>query len=164
MRHAHSTANETDAPLGMTAEDLAFANRSAKLTDKGETQCLKAATFLPAQYGITVTSTRVAVSEYVRTYQTAELVGFHEDLIKRYSQLDEVDHGMDLAALREMLGQNQIPSIALRAAEAVLHTPPPEGLWITHGLLIAGLCIVLGTAGQYERPVPRQCEVRQLTF
>lgn len=71
---------------------------------------------------------------------------------------------MELGTLRAMLRQNQIPPIALKAAEVTLRQAPSEGVWVSHGLLIAGLCTVLGVADRYERPVPRQCEVRQLTF
>lgn len=148
----------------MTAGDLAFANRSAKLSPKGEAQCKQLATALPTEYGISVYDTRVAVSKYERTQQTAKLLGFRNDLTKPYDELDEVDHGMELDVLRAMLRQNQIPRVALEAARATLRQPPPEDIWITHGLLTAGLCIVLGIADQYERPVPRQCEVRRLIF
>jgi hypothetical protein len=148
----------------MTTENLAFANRSAELTSRGEAECSELATILPAQYGVNAHDTRAAVSEFVRTKQTAKLLGFRERLTKPYSELNEVDHNMELDTLRAMLRRNQIPPIALRAAEAALRQAPTEGVWVSHGLLIAGLCTILSAADQYERPVPRQCEVRRLTF
>jgi hypothetical protein len=148
----------------MTTEDLAFANRSAELTSRGKAECKKLAIVLPAEYGINVYDARAAVSKFVRTQQTARLLGFRKDMTLPYSELDEVDHGMELGTLRAMLRQNQIPPIALKAAKATLRQAPSEDVWVSHGLLIAGLCAVLGTVDQYERPVSRQCEVRRLTF
>lgn len=148
----------------MTAEDLAFANRSAELTPRGEAECSQLAAILPVEYDVNIRNTRVAVSEFVRTQQTARLLGFQKKLTLPHGELNEVDHNMELGALRAMLRQNKIPPIALRAAEATLGQAPSEGVWVSHGLLIAGLCTVLGIADQYERPVPRQCEVRRLTF
>lgn len=154
----------SEATGSATKEDLALADRSAELTDKGEAQCLKAAALLRTEYRLTISHTKVALSEFVRTQQTAKLVGFQDVLTTIYPQLNEVKYGMKLAVLRALLRDNKIPSIAPRAAEALLRSAPPEGVWITHGLLIAGMCTLLGVADQYERPVPRQCEVRRLTF
>jgi len=144
--------------------DLAFANRSAGLTPRGETECRQLATVLSREYDVNTRNTRVAVSEFARTQQTARLVGFRKALTLPYSELNEVDHGIALGTLRAMLRQNRIPPIAMRTAEATLRQAPSEGVWVTHGLLIAGLCTVLGVVDQYERPVSRQCEVRQLAF
>jgi broad specificity phosphatase PhoE len=103
IRHAHSTANTIDIRSGMTAEGLAFANRVAELTDAGKRQCLELRPILPTTYGIEVSSTRVAVSEYVRTQQSAKGLKFEEDLTEPYPQLNEVNHGMEIGALRAML-------------------------------------------------------------
>jgi hypothetical protein len=162
IRHAHSTANTTEASASMTAEGLAFANQSAGLTERGAIECHTLSSFLPEKYGIVPSWTTVAVSEFSRTQLTAELLGFKKRT--SYPELNEVDHGMALDVLRGMLRQNQVPPVALTAARKTLDQPPAEDVWVTHGLLIAGLCTLLGTANQYERPVPRQCEVRQLTF
>lgn len=164
IRHGHSTANEPGVPTAKTAEDLAFANQLAELTPRGENECAELAGVLFTEYGIDARSTRVAVSEFVRTKQTAKQLGFSESLTTPYFALNEVDHGMELGALRAMLRQNQIPRFAEQAAEAALRRAPTEDVWVTHGLLIAGLCTVLGTDHLYDRPVPRQCEVRRLTF
>ncbi|HET6747047.1 MAG TPA: hypothetical protein VFH06_03010 [Candidatus Saccharimonadales bacterium] len=162
IRHAHSTANTTEVSASMTAEGLAFANRSAGLTERGTTECLALAALLPEKYGITPATTPVAVSEFTRTQLTAKSLGFEKRT--PHPELNEVEHGMALDVLRGMLRQNRIPPVALAAAEKTLKRPPTENIWVTHGLLVAGLCTMLGTASQYERPVPRQCEVRQLTF
>lgn len=164
LRHAHSTANVTEVPSTITAEDLAFANKSAGLTKRGEDESDKLAIVIPLKYGIHTDSAHVAVSEFKRTQQTAKRLGFQDDLITSYPELNEVEHDMALGTLRTMLRQNQIPPVALRTADATLQQSPKEGIWVTHGLLIAGLCAVLGTIDKYERAVPRQCEVRWLTF
>src|SRR6266702_3941465 len=143
IRHARSTANTAEVPSDMTAEDLAFANRTAELNDEGNDQCLKLAPVLLTMYGIRVNRTRVAVSTFVRTQQSAKRLGFRESLTEAYPQLDEVDHGIELGALRAMLRRDEIPPIALRSAEATLRQAPKENVWMTHGLLIAGLCAVL---------------------
>jgi hypothetical protein len=166
IRHGHSTANVAEIPSAMTAEDLAFANRSAGLTKRGEAECIQLAAALSIEYGIDTSTTHVAVSEFKRTNQMTKLLGFREEeeWTKPYRVLNEVDHEMELDVLRAMLRRNEIPAIALQTAEATLERSPKEKVWITHGLLIAGLCIVLDIADQYERLVPRQCEVRQLTL
>ncbi len=164
IRHGRSTANDAEVPSGMTAEGLAFANKHAELTPKGEGQCDQLATVLPVDYKVDAYNTCVATSEYVRAQQTTRRLGFRESLTTYYPQLNEVDHGMEVDTLRAMLGQNKIPSIAIQAAEEALRQPPTEGVWVSHGLLIAGMCIVLGTIDQFDRPVPYQCEVRRLTF
>lgn len=164
IRHGRSTANEPGVPSGMTAEGLAFANRFAELDDKGKRECNELAAILPTEHGVDAYNTHVAMSEFVRTHQTAMLLGFRGDLATPYRELNEVDHGMALETLRVMLRQNQIPPIALRTAETTLQRAPSESIWVSHGLLIAGMCAVLGITNRYERPVPRQCEVRQLTF
>lgn len=162
IRHAHSTANDANVPEG-SAADLAFANRNAEISDRGKGQCVAFARTL-REHGIDVKRTPVAVSEYTRTKQTALLLGFPEELIKVYPVLNEVDYGMDLTALRESLRKNEIPPIAFAAVRKstlkVLQNQPPEKIWITHGLLIAGL--THWVEAEYERLVPRQCEMRYL--
>jgi broad specificity phosphatase PhoE len=164
IRHAHSTANDSKQEPGMSATDLAFANQSAGLSERGMKQCAELAQRLSRQ--LDLKATRVARSYFVRTQMTAELVGFRKDLIRPDHALDEVEYeeDMDLETLRSMLRQNRIPDVALRAARETLRHAPSEGVWITHGLLIAGLSIVLDVTHQYPRLVPLQCEVRTLTF
>lgn len=163
IRHAHSTANGEKVPAGLSADDLAFANQSAGLTQRGVEECARLAPTLRTR-GIDPHRVDVAVTEYARTRQTAERLGFPKARIMVRPEINEVDHGMDLDVLRAMLRRNEVPRVAVMAAERLLRTPPKENVWVTHGLLIAGMCIVLGTADGYERPVPRQCEVRRLTF
>ena len=163
IRHAQSVANLMDEPGSMTEGQLAFVNRAAGLTELGEQQCYSLAPRLPSEYGINPSTTLAAVSTYERPRLTAELLGF---LINPtpYPQLDEVDHGMSTRKIRELVRANQIPQIAIEAGRMALEQAPEEHVWVTHGLLIAGICIELGIVDQFERPVPRQCEVRQIEF
>ena len=162
IRHAHSTANDEGQAPGMTAADLAFANQNAGLSKRGEEQCAALAPQLA--FALSIAKTPVAHSHLARTRLTAELVGFRK--LRADHALDEVDYtsDMDLATLRARLRRNDIPQVALRAADWTLRNAPRENVWITHGLLIAGLSIVLGVANQYKRPVPSQCEARYLTL
>lgn len=117
-------------------------------------------TTLRLGYGV-APDTPVAVSELKRTQQTARGAGF--DKLSVYPALNEVAHGVPLPGLREMLDRQQLPEVALETAEAILADPPAETIWITHGLVIAGLCRVLGDE-RYERFIPRFCEIRQLSL
>lgn len=163
IRHAQSTANLMDEPGSMTEGELAFVNRAAGLTELGEQQCYSLAPLLFSEYGIEPSTTLVAVSTYQRPKLTAELLGF---LINPtpYPQLDEVDHGISTRRIRELVRANRIPDIAVEAGRIALEQAPEEHVWVTHGLLIAGMCIELGIVDQFERPVPRQCEVRRIEF
>src|SRR6266496_742944 len=147
IRHAHSVANVTEAPASMPAEDLAFANRSAGLTERGENECRHLAPQLPIRYGINPSETPVAVSTFERPKLTAVRLGFVT--IRAYSELDEVDYGMNLEELRAQLRENLIPRVAIEAARATLAQAPDEDVWITHALLIGGICIELGIVDRY---------------
>lgn len=163
IRHAQSTANITDTPDSMTAGELAFLDRAAGLTELGEEQCRLLAPRLLGEYGIEPPTTLAAVSTYQRPKLTAKLLGFLVNP-EPYSQLDEVAHGMSTRGIRERIRAGQIPDIAVEAGITALEQAPKEEVWITHGLLIAGICIALGIVDQFERPVPRQCEVRRIEF
>ena len=163
IRHAHSVANTMDAPGSMTEGELAFVNRAAGLTELGVQQCHNLASCLSSEYGINPSTTIAAVSTYERPKLTAELLGFIVNPTP-YSQLDEVAHGMSTRRIRELVRANQIPHIAVEAGRLALEQAPEEHGWVTHGLLIAGICIELGIVEQFERPVPRQCEVRRIEF
>lgn len=109
-------------------------------------------------YGVDL-SDPVAVSELKRSPRTAQVVGFHN--LVTYPELNEVEHGMDLLDLRTSLDNGIIPDAAKIQAEIILNKPPEEDIWITHGLVIGGLCWHLGLY-QTERVVPKLCEIRVL--
>lgn len=151
-RHALSQANNVE-----NIGTLAFAHKDAPLMEKGHEQAKDLGILLPERYGITPSLTPIATSELARTQQTASSAGFVA--LQSYAQLNEVLHGMDGHELRAMLDRRKLPSAAIQAAEAVLANPPKEEFWISHGLLIAGMCAVTGVY-QNERLIPRFCEVR----
>jgi len=155
IRHGLSEANNRD-----NVGTLAFAAKDAPLMDKGKEQARERAARLPSDYDINPQTTAVAVSDLLRTRETAEVMRFQS--ITPYESLNEVGHGMEGAALRAMLDAGQLPPAALHAAEAILRQPPSQGVWITHGLVIAGLSHVLGINHGFERLIPRFCEVREL--
>jgi hypothetical protein len=127
----------------------------------GQQQAADAAKDLTAAYSVHIPGTPVAVSTMRRTGETALAMGFR--LQTGYAQLSEVaDHGMDLADLRKMLNAGELPDAAVTRAEMLLSSPMEERIWITHGLVIAGLCKVLGLQEDHERLVPRFCEIREL--
>ncbi len=84
----------------------------------------------------------------------------------QYPQLNEVVHGYELTYLGQTLDAGQLPPAALATAEFLLANRPPEGIWITHGLVIAGLYEVLGLAPKRrlsrKELIPRFCEIRVL--
>jgi phosphohistidine phosphatase SixA len=154
IRHGLSEANNRH-----NAGSLAFASGEAPLMALGREQAHQLGEKLAAHYGIDVASQQVATSTLRRTQETAHEAGF--TAITAYASLDEVKHGMELPDLRTALYKRHLPYAALVAVETILNDPPPEQVWITHGLVIAGLCEVLNVA-QGERFIPKFCEVREL--
>jgi hypothetical protein len=153
IRHALSEANNRDN-IGTPA----FANPAAPLMDTGKQQAIQLGSELMDRYGIDF-SEPIAVSEFRRTSETATLAGFYA--LNSYALLNEVAHGLDLAELRQSLDDGQLPPAALSQAETILAHPPEERIWVTHALVIAGLCAVMGLH-QDKRLIPRFCEVRSL--
>ena len=151
VRHGLSHANNR--------ESLAFANSSAGLKRDGRDQARVLGLVLRTNHHIDTSSTEVAVSEYKRTFETAKGAGFLK--LAKYSILNEIDHGMTFKDLRALLDEGILPDAAILGAEAILQDPPDESIWVTHGLVIAGLCRVLGV-NQEDRLIPRFCEIREL--
>lgn len=151
IRHGLSEANNR--------ESLAFGSSTASLMDKGREQARQLGHLLSTKYALSTAATAVATSRLQRTQETAREAGFLN--LSTYSVLDEVEHGMELTILREALDKKQLPAAAVEVAQAVLEDPPRESVWITHGLVIAGLCQVLGVC-QDARFIPRFCEIREL--
>jgi hypothetical protein len=154
IRHGLSEANNRN-----NVGTLAFASREAPLMEQGVEQAKHLRQYLFDSRGITTSDTRVATSTLERTQQTAREAGFTE--IATYKALDEVEHGLELTELRAMLGRKELPDAALKAAELILGNPPTEGVWVSHGLVIAGLCQVIG-ANEDMRFIPRFCEIREI--
>jgi len=157
IRHALSEANNRD-----NVGTMAFGAKDAPLMERGKQQAQERAGTLLSEHGVNAAATAAAVSRLRRTQETAMYLGFTRQ--KQYSLLDEVVHGMKGPDLRSLLDSGRLPSSALVAAEAILNHAPRERVWVTHGLVIAGLCQVLNVGANYERLIPRFCEVRRLSL
>jgi phosphohistidine phosphatase SixA len=153
VRHGLSDANNR--------ESLAFGQAEAGLMLRGRDQAAALGSRLHREYNIDPKETNVAVSEFRRTYETATRAGFNRLIV--YPTLNEVSHGMELVDLRMSLDEGRLPSVAIENAVSILENPPDETVWVTHGLVIAGLCAALGIY-QSERLIPQFCEVRKLSF
>ena len=154
MRHGLSEANNRN-----NIGNLAFASADAPLMREGAVQAGIAGRLLAVRYGAAILMQPVAVSTMRRTQETASAMGLSDQVI--YPELQEIEHGMDLLELRSMLDNGKLPDAAIRTAESLLDNPPVEGVWVTHGLVIAGLCRTLGIARDDWRLVPRFCEIRE---
>jgi hypothetical protein len=151
IRHGLSLANDRNS--------LAFAAGEAPLMEEGKQQARHLGSVLGEVHGIKVAEAPVAVSELRRSQETAHEAGFKTLVVK--SSLNELMHDMDRTGFRNMIAAGRLPSIATEGAQALLEDPPDEQIWITHGLVIAGLCQILGVA-RNERLIPRFCEIRTL--
>lgn len=149
IRHAKSEANRLTR--------AAFGKLGASITSEGEEKAAQLKTQLIA-LGIDPTREHVAVSELQRTQQTAKAAGFN--LLTVNELLNEVNTP-NLAKTLELISKGQIPKEAIAAAERILKNPPSERVWVTHGLVIAALEVVLGI-GQADTLIPDFCEIREL--
>jgi len=138
----------------------AFGHADAPLMAEGRSIARSMGAELETVYGIISSKTPVAVSKMLRAQETAREAGF-VDLVE-YSVLNEVDTRLPHPELKALIANRQHTNIALEAAERILRNPPQEQIWVTHGLVIAGLCEALGIASQFEHFVPRFCEIREL--
>lgn len=135
IRHAKAEGGRHDRHL--------FPKEGAPLIEDGR----EAASLLTRKLlalGVDPAHQPVAVSELIRTHQTAEAAGFKT--IKVYSVLNEVNSDLTPAKLDALIGERIVPKQALSAAKRLLKSPPAENVWITHGMLIAGLAEELGMA------------------
>ncbi len=133
IRHAKAMGGRHDRHL--------FPKEGAELSEEGEKASLLLKDTLRL-LGIDVATEPVAVSELIRTKQTAQIAGFKN--INEYKVLNEVDTGLSPEEIDEVLVMKGVPSIASNAAKQLLKYPPKEKIWVTHGMLIAALANELG--------------------
>ncbi len=131
IRHAKASGGRYDRHL--------FPKEGAPLSDQGINDA-KQLKFKLLNENIDFQQT-VAVSELVRTKQTAINAGFQH--LKAYSMLNEIDSGMPELELEKFIKNKQVPKKAVIAAKRLLKNPPDEDIWVTHGMLIAGIGHVL---------------------
>lgn len=154
-RHGLSESNNHN-----NLQTLAFANPNAPLMDLGKKQAKELGIKLVKSNNFDL-NCAVAVSELKRTQQTAYYAGFK--YLHKYTLLNEVLHGLPLLELRKLIDGKELPQESLDQANSLLEDPPQEQIWISHGLVIAGLCKVLGIH-QDKRLIPKFCETRELEF
>lgn len=151
VRHGQTDANR------MTR--MAFGAEGAPINKTGKMQAQLLGLALREQ-GINPTADLVAVSELLRTRQTAEHAGFKRIVVN--SLLNEINTSEPEKTL-QLVAQARVPRKAIKAAEALLAQPPLERIWITHGLVIAALEVLLDISDK-DSFVPDFCEIRILEF
>lgn len=156
VRHGLSEANNRHN-IGTPA----FASPDAPLMPEGLAAAERLGLQLQEQFDSNPHTEYIATSQYLRTIQTALTMGAHCNHLRQYAILNELPRQQSGTELRAMLDNGQIPAQALMRAEAILANPPEEDVWVTHGLVIAGLCRTLGVYSN-QRVVPRFCEIREL--
>jgi broad specificity phosphatase PhoE len=150
-RHAFSEANNK--------QSLAFGQVEARLTPEGRAQAKNLGQCFTRICGIDLTAIPVAVSELLRSEETAIEAGFRVRITNPL--LNEVASGLREEEYKHAKETRTLPEAAREAAVRLLESPPAESVWIAHGLLIAGLCDVLQVA-QDRSFIPKFCEIREL--
>jgi len=148
IRHGKTGGTRLNRPL--------FGKEGAPLVEEGREQAQMLGEML-REKSIATTTLPVAVSELIRTRQTAMEAGFPEEHLQTSSLLNEI-HTADPHKTVEMIGRGELPQEALVAAKKLLSNPPQETIWFTHGLVIAALREVLGLPGF----IPDFCEIVEI--
>lgn len=149
IRHGKTDANRLTR--------AAFGIEGALLNEEGMQQARDLGLLLKKR-GIDLGATAVAVSELLRTRQTAEVAGFID--ISTNSLLNEVNTGNPAQTL-ELVAHGELPKEAQQAARALLAKPPSQPVWVTHGLVIAALLVELDMSDS-EHFIPSFCEVIEI--
>lgn len=154
-RHSLSEANNRNN-FGTPA----FGHADAPLMPEGRAIAQEMGKDFQECFGVVPEKTKVAVSGMLRSQETATEAGFAD--LKVYTAINEVDTKLPYHELRESITSRQHTTVAIKAAELILENPPEEEVWISHGLVIASLCEVLGISYKFERFIPKFCEIREL--
>jgi len=131
-------------------------NEVAPLIESGIGQARKLGGRLVEEYGFDVHQP-VAVSEYMRTQQTASDAGFME--ATPYPILNEVQ-SVALLDVRRYIESGELPAKVIKKAEAILSSPPEESIWFSHGFVIEGLRVALGLPSA-DRPISDYCGINK---
>lgn len=151
IRHAKTDANRLTR--------VAFGKEGAPINVFGEQQAQELRKKL-IKIGIDTNKEVVAVSELLRTKQTAESAGFKHFSVN--SVLNEVNTDNPQRTL-ELVAQAKLPEQAIVAAKAIVAKPPKEKIWVTHGLVIAAIQVELGLSDP-QNFIPDYCEIREVEF
>ena len=148
IRHGKSEGTRLNRDL--------FGKQGASLSEVGTKQA-KELHFELVKIGVDF-NLPVAVSELLRTHQTAELAGFSNMGV--CPDLNEINTPNPPETIKN-LTKGIIAPEALAAAKKLIASPPTESIWFTHGMLIAALCHELGVV--INTLVPDFCEVCEIT-
>lgn len=146
IRHGKTDANRTTR--------AAYGKQGAPLNDEGRQQAGTLHETLLA-LGIDPRNEVAAVSELLRTQQTAELAGLKKTVTT--SMLNEVNTP-DPQKTTDDLKRGILAEEAVVAAKNLLAHPPKERLWVTHGQLIAAILAELKQISP-NKFIPDFCEV-----
>ncbi len=148
IRHAATDANRLTRALQ--------GKHGAPLNEAGRKQAAKLKQEL-VKRGIDF-SQPVAVSDFIRTQETARLAGFTDLNVNKI--IDEINTG-DPKRTQEGVEQGKLPKEAIEAAQAILRNLPEERIWVTHGLVIAALLTALGQSDP-EHFIPSQASITEI--
>ncbi len=149
IRHAKTEANRLTRAL--------FGKEGAPINDEGIEQ-VNALHKELLDLGVDLDTEPVVVSELLRTKQTAELAGFKNVTVNPLlNEVNTVDPKHTLA----LVSQGKLPEEAKVAAKAILANLPKQRVWITHGLVIAGILYELGTVDP-KNLIPKLCEIIEI--
>jgi len=137
IRHAETDATRLNGHM--------FGKEGAPLNDAGILTAKKLHDKLKT-LGIDPADAKVAVSELLRTRQTALAAGFPKPNLVVNALLNEVNTG-NPEATNVLVSQGKLPAKAIEAAQAIIDNPPKERVWVTHGLVLGALREVLGVPG-----------------
>ena len=154
-RHALSEGNNRD-----NNGTLLFGHPAAPLMELGRGQSQEMGRAFLDTYGVKPATTPIAVSNMLRSQETARYAGFNH--LVQYEQLDEVDTELDYSILKQWINEKRHTDIALKAARLILENPPKESVWITHGLVISAMCEILDVTYKFDNFLPKFCEIREL--
>jgi broad specificity phosphatase PhoE len=135
----------------------AFGTAGAPLNETGINQA-RALHERLMKLGIDFVNEPVAVSELMRTHETAKHAGFQR--LHVYDILNEVNTSSPELTMKN-LERRILPPEAIAAARRILANPPTERYWVTHGLIIAALCAELGQSDS-KNLVPDFCSVSEI--
>lgn len=141
VRHAQSYANKRDF--------AAFGNMDSPLTDKGRERAAALNGIFRERYGIIPEEydKPVAVSEYARTQQTAEIAGFsRRDVVPLINESDvdrEIMSGLDVINkhMKERWAPEEVRARTGQFIEQVQSGELDYDIFFTHGMFIASVAL-----------------------
>lgn len=154
IRHELSEANNEE-----NYGTPAFGAHDAPLMPKGRLRAPAIGQQLVSDYGVILNEEVVATSMMRRTQETAVAAGFR--WLHLYECLNEEKGGLSNSEILHAISDRNPPTMTQQVVDAILHNPPAERIWFTHGLIIATLCQKLGVH-QEKRFIPRFGEIREL--